>query len=119
MKKIERKIHKIDAEEQSTGRLATKIALILRGKNKPEFEPHLDLGDIVEVKNAGKLRFTGKKADQKKYFHYSGYPGGIKEKKMSDLFESDPAEVLKRAVKKMLPATKLRDGMMKRLIIRK
>lgn len=118
MKNIERNTHKIDVEGQSVGRIATQIANILRGKNKPEFEPHLDLGDIVEVVNIGKLKFTGKKLDQKKYFSYSGYQGGLKEKKMKDIFTSNPGEILKRAVRDMLAPTKMRDNIMKRLIIR-
>lgn len=119
MKKIiERKLHKIDAINSTVGRLATQIALILRGKNKPEFEPHLDCGDMVEVTGIGKLKFTGKKLDQKKYFSYSGYPGGLKEKKMSELAKTNPADILKRAVREMLPPVKFRNEMMKRLIIR-
>jgi large subunit ribosomal protein L13 len=113
-----RSIHKIDATNQSVGRLSTKIAILLRGKNKPEFTPHIDNGDIVEVFNVDKLKFTGKKLEQKKYYRYSGYPGGLKETKMSDLFKSNPGEILRRAVREMLPPTKLRDGMMKRLIIK-
>jgi large subunit ribosomal protein L13 len=115
---IERKVHKIDAADESVGRLGTRIALILRGKNKPEYTPNIDSGDIVEVTNIKKLKFTGKKLNQKKYFHYSGYPGGLKTKKMSDVYTVSPGEVLERAVKQMLPANRLRNGMMKRLIIR-
>lgn len=118
MNKIERKLHQLDATEQSVGRLATRVATILRGKNKPEYQPHLDLGDIVEVKNIKQLKFTGKKLDQKKYFHFSGYIGGLKTKKMSEVYAKDPGEVLRRAVRDMLPPTKLRPAMMKRLIIR-
>lgn len=113
-----RNLHKIDATEQSAGRIATKIAAFLRGKNKPEFQPNVDNGDIVEVANIDKLKFTGKKLEQKIYYRHSGYPGGLKETKISDLHENNPAEILRKAVKKMLPATKLRDGMMKRLIIK-
>lgn len=118
MKNVERKIHKIDATDQTIGRLATKIANILRGKNKPEFEPHLDLGDIVEVINITKIKFTGKKLDQKKYFRFTGYIGGLKDKKMKDVFNSNPGDVLYRAVKEMLSPTKMRNDLMKRLIIR-
>lgn len=118
MKKVERKLHKFDATDQIVGRLATQIATILRGKNKPEYVPHLDMGDIVEVSNVAKLKFTGKKLEQKKYYRYSGYQGGLKETKMSKLFETKPEEILRRAVREMLPPTKLRKGMMKRLIIR-
>ena len=116
---IERKLHKIDATNKAVGRMASEIAIILRGKNKPEFAPHIDNGDIVEVSNADKMKFTGKKEEQKKYFRYSGYPGGLKETKLSSLNKSNPGEIIKRAVKQMLPATRLRDGMMKRLIIKK
>jgi len=118
MKNIERKLHQIDATDSTVGRLATKIAIILRGKNKPEYEAHLDLGDIVEVKNISKMKFTGKKLDQKQYHHYSGYLGGLKSKKMSVVFANDPGDVLYRAVRDMLPPTKLRIGMLKRLIIK-
>lgn len=115
---MDRQLHKLDATDKSVGRLATQVALFLRGKNKPEFEPHLDCGDMVEVNNIAKLKFTGKKLDNKKYYSYSGYPGGLKEKKLSDVFESDPGDVLKRTVRKMLPAVKFRRDMLKRLVIK-
>jgi len=115
---VERKLHKIDADGQAVGRIASKIAIILRGKNKPEYRPNLDEGDIVEVSNIKKLKFTGKKLEQKKYFRYSGYQGGLKETKMKNLFDEKPEEILRRAVREMLPANRLRDGMLKRLIIR-
>jgi len=118
MNNIERKIHKLDATDQAVGRLASQIAMILRGKNKPEFAPHIDGGDIVEVNNADKMSFSGKKLLQKKYFSFSGYLSGLKTKRMSEVFSNDPGEVLRRAVKQMLPPTKLRDAQMKRLIIR-
>jgi len=118
MKNIERKKHQMDATDQAVGRLATQIAIILRGKNKPEYQAHLDLGDIVEVINISKLKFTGKKLDQKEYHHYSGYQGGLKTKKMSSVYALNPGEVLQRAVRDMLPPTKLRPGMLKRLIIK-
>lgn len=118
MKNIERKLHKIDATGQSVGRLATQVATLLRGKNKPEYLPHLDLGDVVEVSNLKGLKFTGKKLEQKKYHHFSGYIGGLKTKKITELIDKDPGEVLRRAVREMLPPTKLRPAMMKRLIIR-
>ncbi len=119
MKNIERKLHKIDASGQTPGRLGTKIAMILRGKNKPEFQPHMDLGDIVEVSNLSEMEFTGKKLDQRLYHSYSGYLGGLKSKKMGEVFAKNPGEVLLRAVTKMLPNIKLRDAMLKRLIIKK
>jgi len=118
---MERKLHKIDASGKAVGRLASQIAVILRGKNKPEFEPWLDNGDIVEVANIDKLKFTGKKLDQKNYFRYSGYQGGLKTESMRKLKESRPdgaAEILRRAVREMLPPIKFRRDMLKRLIIR-
>jgi large subunit ribosomal protein L13 len=118
MNTIERKIHKLDATDQAYGRLASQIALILRGKNKPEYLPYIDGGDIVEVSNIEKMSFSGKKLLQKKYFHYSGFLSGLKTKRMSEIFSKDPGEILRRAVKQMLPPTKLRDAQMKRLIIR-
>ena len=118
MNKITRKIYKFDASDQAVGRLATKVANILRGKHKPEFQPHLDLGDIVEITNIDKLKFTGKKLEQRNYYHYSGYLGGLKTKKMSEVFAHDPGDVLRRAVREMLAPTRLRNNIMKRLIIK-
>lgn len=118
---LKRALHKIDATDKAVGRLATKIAVILRGKNKPEFQPNIDMGDIVEVINIDKLKFTGKKLEQKKYYNYSGYPGGLKKTKMSKiiLIKDGPTEILRKAVKKMLPAVKFRKDMMKRVIVHK
>lgn len=118
MKQINRKIHKIDATDQSIGRLASSIALILKGKNKPEYEPQMDCGDIVEVSNVSKVKFTGKKLDQKKYFSFSGYPGGLKTKKMNVVMAKNPGSVLKKAVLNMLPPVRFRNSMLKRLIIK-
>ncbi len=118
MKKITRQNHTIDATDKVIGVMATEIATLLRGKNKVEFEPNLDCGDVVEVKNIDKVRFTGKKLDQKKYFSYSGYPGGLKEKKLGEVFKNNPGEVLKRSVREMLPPVKFRKEMLKRLIIK-
>jgi large subunit ribosomal protein L13 len=115
---IQRKIVKIDASDQTVGRLSTKIAFILRGKDKPEWQPHIDSGDIVEVINADKLRFTGKKLIQREYYHHSGHPGGLKTKKMSMVFAKNPGELIQRSVREMLPANRLRNNMLKRLIIK-
>ncbi len=115
---MNREKHTIDATNQSIGRLATNIVNLLRGKNRPDFEYHKDLGSIVEVENIKKVKFTGKKIDQKKYYSYSGYPGGLKEKKMRELFEKNPGEVLRKAVYNMFPKNKLRKEMIKRLIIK-
>jgi len=114
---MERKNHTIDAADKVLGRLATQIALLLRGKNKPSFQPYLDEGDSVVVKNAAKIKVTGKKADQKKYYRHSGYMGGLKETPFKKIFEKDPAWVLRKAVYGMLPKNKLRDKMIKRLKI--
>ncbi len=105
----------IDASNQRLGRLASKIALILRGKNSPNFQPHILSKEKVLVSNIGKIKFTGRKLEQKKYFHYSGYPGGLKEKKMKDVFGKNPNEVLRRAVFGMLPKNRLRKDMIKNL----
>ena len=117
MENIERQLHKIDATEKVIGRMATEIANVLRGKNKPEYQPNVDLGGAVEVVNIKKAKFTGNKLEQKKYYHYSGYPGGLKEIKAKDLFAKDPAEVLRKAVWNMMPKNKLRSEMIKRLSI--
>ena len=114
MVKIERKLHKIDATDKSAGRIATQIALILRGKNKAEFTPHLDMGDIVEVSNTDKFKYTGKKMEQKVYHHYSGYQGGLKTQKIKNM---TPEQILREAVRDMLPVTKHRPSMLRRLII--
>lgn len=118
MDKTKRKIHKIDATDKSIGRLGTEIAVILRGKNHPEFDPAQDKGDIVEVYNIKLVKFTGKKLAQKKYFHYSGYPGGLKERKMNELYQVNPGKILKLAVKNMLPPVSFRTNMLKRLLIK-
>ena len=113
--KIIRKTHKIDVTDQPLGRIATKIVTLLRGKNKPEFKPWHDLGDFVNIENISKIKFTGKKLEQKKYYRHSGYPGGLKETKIKEVFEKNPQKVLYNAVYKMLPKNKLRKQMIKRL----
>lgn len=112
---MQRNVHQIDATDQKLGRLATKIASLLRGKHKVTFQPNIDGGDIVEVSNVGKLKFTPKKLEQKKYYQHSNYPGGLTEKSLKQLMEEDPSEVLRKAVWNMLPKNKLRDRMIKRL----
>ena len=110
-----RKTHTIDAAGKILGRLAVQIALLLRGKNKPDFAPHKDMGDFVVVKNVDKLKFTGKKMKQKQYYRHSGYLGGLKATPLEKLFRKNPPEVLKRAVWGMLPKNKLRAQQIKRL----
>jgi large subunit ribosomal protein L13 len=115
---MKREKHIIDATGKAVGRMASEIAILLRGKNKPTYQPHLDEGDIVEVINIKDFKVTGKKMDQKKYYRVSQYPGGLKSVLLKDLKAKNPGEVLKKAVKQMLPGNKLRPGMMKRLIIK-
>lgn len=109
------KNHIIDASGKRLGRLASEIALLLRGKNRADFVPYLDKGDPVTVINTDKIEVSGQKAKQKVYHHYSGYPGGMKTTTYEELFERDSREVLKRAVWGMLPKNKLRDKMIKKL----
>jgi len=115
MEKIQRKTHTINASGKILGRLSTEIAILLRGKNKPNFVPYLDMGDFVVVKNVNKIKLTGKKAEQKKYYRHSGYLGGLKEIPFKKIFEKDPTLVLKKAVFGMLPKNRLRAKMIKRL----
>ena len=104
---VERKWYVIDAEGQTLGRLATEIARILRGKNKPQYTPHVDVGDFVVVINADRVAVTGKKAEQKVYRRHSGYPGGMKETSYERMMESKPTEILRKAVYGMMPKTRL------------
>lgn len=112
---MKRQTHTIDAASKVLGRLASEIAVLLRGKFKPDFVPYKDVGDFVMVKNVDKMRFTGKKLEQKKYYRHSGYLGSLKEMSLKKLFEKNPAEVLRRAVRGMLPNNKLRTEQIKRL----
>jgi len=112
---IEKKWFVVDADGKTLGRLCTHVAAILRGKTKPTFTPHADMGDNVIVINAGKVRLTGKKASQKKYYRHSGYPGGIKETKFSDMIQDKPERVIEHAVKGMLPHNRLGSAIMKHL----
>ncbi len=97
----------VDAEGQTLGRLATQLADTLRGKRKPDFTPHIDTGDFVVVINAEKVRVTGDKLNQKTYWRHSGYPGGIKSRTLSEMLEKQPEEVIRKAVRGMLPRNKL------------
>lgn len=107
----------IDATDRVLGRLASQVALRLRGKHKPEFTPHMDMGDYIIVINARKLRLTGNKTEQKKYFRHSTYPGGIYETNFKKLHERFPDRALKYAVKGMLPKGRLGYAMLKKLKI--
>lgn len=112
---MKRETHTIDAADRVLGRLATEIATFLRGKHKPDFVPYKDIGDFVVVKNADKIKFTGKKIEQKKYYHHTGYIGHLKEIPLKKIFEKNPGETIKRAVYGMLPKNKLRKEQIKRL----
>jgi large subunit ribosomal protein L13 len=97
----------VDAEGRTLGRLATQIADVLRGKTKPEYTPHVDTGDFVVVVNAEKIHVTGKKLDDKIYYRHSGYPGGLKQRTLREQLDRRPTEVLRMAVKGMLPRNRL------------
>ena len=101
--KIERKWYVVDADGATLGRLSSEIAKVLRGKNKPEFTPHIDTGDYVIVVNAEKVKTTGKKLDQKIYYHHSDYVGGMKETALREMLAKKPEKVIELAVKGMLP----------------
>lgn len=116
MEKINRKTITIDAEGKPLGRLAVQVAVALRGKNKPNFVPYMDIGDIVLVKNIDKMKYTGKKLEQKNYFHFTGYLGNMKQASLKELLiKRGPKEVLRRAVMGMLTKNTLRDRQIKRL----
>jgi len=110
-----RQWHLVDADGQILGRLATRIATLLRGKHKPLFTTHLDAGDGVIVVNAGKIRLTGRKADRKMVYRHSGYPGGLKAEALGSLVKTKPERVITDAVRGMLPQTPLGDRMIRRL----
>jgi large subunit ribosomal protein L13 len=112
---IERQWHVIDASDKILGKLATEAAKLLMGKHKPTFSRHLDTGDFVVVINAAKIRFTGKKAEQKLYYRHSGYPGGLKSVSLERMMEINPARVIEHAVKGMLPHNRLGAKMLKKL----
>ena len=104
---IQRDWYVVDAEGKTLGRLATAIADTLRGKGKPVYTPHVDTGDFVVVVNAEKIAVTGNKLDQKKYYRHSGYPGGLKERTLREQLQRRPTEVIRKAVKGMLPKNRL------------
>jgi len=112
---IERQWHVIDASGKILGKLATEAAKLLMGKHKPTFSRHLDTGDFVVIINAEKVRFTGKKAEQKLYHSHSGYPGGLKTINLERLMETHPTRVIEHAVKGMLPHNRLGAKMLKKL----
>ena len=112
---IKRDWYVVDAKGQTLGRLASKVATILRGKHKPTFSPHLDVGDFVIVVNADKIRVTGQKMAQKKYYRYSGYRGGLKETPLAELMARHPTRAVEYAVRGMLPKNRLGRALIRKL----
>ena len=115
--KIERKWYVVDAEGCTLGRLASGVASVLRGKNKPQFTPHVDTGDYVIIVNADKVKVTGKKMDKKIYYHHSDYVGGMKENTLKEMMAKKPEKVVELAVKGMLPKGPLGREMYKKLFV--
>lgn len=113
--KVEKKWYVVDAQGQTLGRLASEVAKVLRGKNKPEFTPHVDTGDYVIVVNAAKVKVTGKKLQQKIYYNHSEYVGGMKETTLAEMMQKKPERVVELAVKGMLPKGPLGRQMYKKL----
>ncbi|MGF1472651.1 MAG: 50S ribosomal protein L13 [Rubrobacteraceae bacterium] len=114
---VERKWYVVDAEGKTLGRLASEIARILRGKNKPRYTPHVDTGDFVIVVNADRVSVTGKKAQQKLYRRHTGYPGGLREASYEQMMDRKPTEILRKAVYGMMPKTRLGRQQFKKLKI--
>jgi len=114
---IERHWRVVDADGATLGRLSTRIASVLRGKHKPSFAQHLDTGDPVVVVNAAKIRVTGKKLGDKQYIRHSGYPGGLRAETLERLLQRRPEEVIRRAVRGMLPRNRLGDKMLRKLYV--
>ena len=112
---MKQEIHTIDATGKVLGRLAVQISILLRGKHKRDYILNRDMGDVVIVKNIKNIKITGKKMEQKKYYHHTGYMGGLKEVPIKKLFDENPGEILKRAIFGMLPKNKLRSKIIKRL----
>lgn len=116
---MERKTHNIDASGKVLGRMASQIAVLLRGKHRPDFLPNKDTGDFVVVKNADKIKLTGKKMEKKIYHHHTGYLGGLKKIPLKKIYERDSREILRKAVFGMLPKNKLRRVQIRRLKMEK
>ena len=115
IEELDHKWYVVNAEGKVLGRLSTELAKILKGKNKPTYTPHMDTGDFVVVVNAGKVTLTGKKLKDKIYYHHTGYPGGIKETSAEKLLAKKPTEMIRMAVKGMLPKNSLGRQMLRKL----
>ena len=116
-KDVVKKWHIVDADGKILGRMATRIATVLTGKNKPIFTPHVDTGDFVIVTNAAKVRLTGRKPEQKRYWRYSGYPGGLHSRSFEEVRKAKPERIIREAVYGMLPKNKLAAVRMRKLKI--
>lgn len=114
---IQKKWYVVDASDLVLGRLSTEVAVLLRGKHKPTFTPHVDCGDYVVIVNAEKIVLTGKKLDQKCYYRHSGYPGGLKTRTAKRMLELQPQKVLEASIRGMLPKGKLGDDMYRKLFV--
>ncbi len=117
LKQADRKWYVVDADDKILGRLATEIAVILRGKNKPSFAPHVDMGDYVIVINADKVKLTGLKEQQKEYIHHTGYIGHLKRRPLSRVRAENPTRILQEAVAGMIPRNRLKRGILAKLNI--
>lgn len=118
MKTIIRAKTQIDAAGKSVGRIASDVARLLQGKHLASYTPNIDQGDMVEVVNAAQVKLTGNKIEDKTYYHYSGYPGGMRHLPMKTVMAKNPGEVIARAVKNMLPKNRLQKGRLKRLTVK-
>ncbi len=114
---VERKWYIVDAQDLVLGRMATDVAVVLKGKHKPTFTPHIDGGDYVVIVNAEKIALTGKKWSDKKYYHHSGYSGGLKTRTATEMLAKQPQKIVEQAIRGMLPKGKLGDDMYRRLYV--
>ena len=114
---VERKWYIVDATDLVLGRMASDVAVVLKGKHKPTFTPHIDGGDYVIIVNAEKIALTGKKWSQKMYYRHSGYPGGLKTRTATEMLDKQPQKIVEKAVRGMLPNGKLGDDMYRRLYV--
>ena len=112
---VERTWYVVDAQDLILGRLATRVATVLRGKHKPTFTPHVDTGDFVIIVNADKIRLTGRKNEQKFYYRYSGYPGGLRAQSAAEVLDKHPERILEHAIRGMLPKNRLARSVIKKL----
>lgn len=115
--KADKKWYLVDADGKTLGRLATEVAVILRGKNKPSFTPHLDMGDYVVIINAEKIRLTGRKEEQKEYIHHTGYLGHLRRKPIAEVRKTNPVRIATEAIEGMIPRNRLKKFILKKLMV--